>query len=70
MAAVHARVGTVGGVSMKSEKEIPNFEQLCALLKKSDQDPENLGYIYEMMALEGYEAWHEWMKVNWPDELP
>ncbi|ARU00170.1 hypothetical protein [Yoonia vestfoldensis] len=55
---------------MKSERGIPNFDKLCELLKKSNQDPENLGYIYEMMALEGYEAWHEWMKVNRPDELP
>ena len=55
---------------MKSEQEIPNFDKLCELLKKSDQDPENLGYIYEMMALEGYDEWHEWMKLNRPDELP
>mgnify|MGYP005990392441 FL=1 len=55
---------------MKSEQEIPNFDKLCELLKKSDQDPENLGYIYEMMALEGYDEWHEWMKLNRPNELP
>lgn len=70
MDSVHARMGTVGGASMRSEKEIPNFDHLCALLKKSDQDPENLGYIYEMMALEGYDEWHEWMKLNRPNELP
>ena len=55
---------------MKSEKEIPNFHKLCELLKKSDQDPETLGYIYEMIALNGYDEWHEWMKLNRPDELP
>jgi hypothetical protein len=55
---------------MKSEQEIPNFDKLCELLKKSDQNPENLGYIYEMMELEGYEEWREWMRSNRPDELP
>jgi len=49
---------------------IKNFEKLNELLKKSDEDPENLGYIYEMMALEGYEEWHTWMKKHRPDELP
>ena len=55
---------------MKPDKEIPNFDKLCELLKKSDQNSENLGYIYEMMELEGYDAWHEWMLLNRPDELP
>jgi hypothetical protein len=55
---------------MKPDKEIPNFDKLCELLKKSDQNPENLGYVYEMMELEGYDEWHEWMLLNRPDELP
>ena len=55
---------------MNSEQEVPNFDKLCELLKKSDQDPENIGYIYEMMACEGYNEWHEWMKLNRPNELP
>ena len=55
---------------MEPKPTIPNFDELCELLKKSDQDPENLGYIYKMMELEGYSEWHEWMQLNRPDELP
>ena len=58
------------GARMKSEQEIPNFDKLCELLKKSDQNPENLGYIHEMMELDGYEEWREWMILNRPDQLP
>ena len=51
-------------------EKILNFEKLCELLKKSDQDPENIGYIYEMMAVDGYEEWLEWMHLTRPEELP
>lgn len=54
----------------KNPSDIPNFDSLCELLKKSDRDPENIGYIYEMMALDGYEEWLEWMKEHRPNELP
>ena len=50
--------------------DIKNFEKFIELLKKSDKDPENIGYIYDMMALEGYEEWLNWMKEHRPDELP
>lgn len=55
---------------MKPFTDIPNFEKLCELIKKSDQDPENLSYIHEMMELEGYNERHAWMLHNRPDELP
>lgn len=51
-------------------EEITNFDKLCELLKKSDQSPENLGYIYEMMGLDGYDEWLTWMQKHRPGELP
>lgn len=54
----------------KDPAEISNFDRLCELLKKSDCDPENIGIIYEMMALEGYEDWLAWMEEHRPDDLP
>ena len=54
----------------KTPDEIPNFEELSILLKESDQDPENLGIIYRMMELDGYEEWYKWMLDNKPNELP
>lgn len=50
--------------------DIPNFTKLNELLEKSDKDPENLGYIYEMMEIEGYEDWLNWMKSHCPEKLP
>lgn len=65
---------TVLGLEM-SQKEaeknnIPNFEWFCDMLKKSDQDPENLGYIHEMMAKEDYILWYNWMIKYNPSALP
>lgn len=50
--------------------DIPNFTKLNELLEKSDKDPENLGFIQDMMALEGFNEWHDWMKKHRPNDLP
>lgn len=51
-------------------EDIPNFDELCRLLKEWDKEPEDSGYIQQMQELDGYEEWLDWMEKNRPDELP
>ena len=51
-------------------QEIPNFEVLCDLLKEWDKNPDDSSFIQEMLSIEGYEEWLDWMEKNRPDELP
>lgn len=50
--------------------EIKNFEKLCKLLQKWDQNPDDHFIIHEMLEIEGYDEWLAWMEINRPDELP
>ena len=52
------------------KNNIPNFDWFCEMLRKSDQDPENLGYIHEMMAKKDYILWYDWMVKYNPSALP
>ena len=51
-------------------KDIPNFEELCLLLKAWDEEPEDPYWIQMMQNMEGYNEWLEWMETNRPEELP
>ncbi len=55
---------------MKNPNDIPNFERLSKMMEASDKEPDNLGIIQEMMAIEGYSRWLEWMEENRPEKLP
>jgi len=49
-----------------------NFDKLCELLEKSKKlsPSESIWIINEMVELDGYEDWLEWMKNNKPKDLP
>jgi hypothetical protein len=50
--------------------KIKNFDKFIELLNRSNENPENLGYIHDMMALDGFNEWYDWMKKHRPNDLP
>lgn len=53
-------------------QSIPNFEILCDLFQKFKnlEEAESTSAIQQMLELDGYAEWLDWMEKNHPNELP
>jgi hypothetical protein len=53
-------------------QNIPNFEILCELFQKfkNSEEVESTSAIQQMLELDGYAEWLDWMEKNHPNELP
>lgn len=53
-------------------QSIPNFEILCDLFQKfkNSEEAESTSAIQQMLELDGYAEWLDWMEKNHPNELP
>ena len=53
-------------------QQIPNFEILCDLFQKfkNSEEAESTSAIQQMLELDGYAEWLDWMEKNHPNELP